>query len=158
MYVYSCECCGGSHYCVSFSGITSLSPLSFSTETRITYFPSDCDSDILLNQQAYRLFENKKKRLFCCVTNRLHDVVMTNRWQHTLLSNCHIDVTNVRLQGKVCTRLQDLQWRMGVMVGEKGKDLPHPRKACQPACRSLETHAEFCSKMHSSLFGCVAVL
>lgn len=72
------------------SDIFSLSSLS-----------SDCNFDIILNQQAYLLFETKNI-LFCCVTNRLHDVVMTNRWQHTLLSNCHIDVTNVMLQGKVC--------------------------------------------------------
>ncbi len=98
MYVYSCQSCGVSDYCVLLSSITctSLSPLSFSTETRMTSFSlnslsSDCDFDILLNRQAYLLFE-PKRILFCCVTNRSwhgHDERLATHPPFQLSHCCH---------------------------------------------------------------------
>lgn len=85
----------------NFSFTVELSYRNMNDMFSLSSLSSDCDFDIILNQQAYLLFETKNI-LFCCVTNRFHGVVMTNHWQHTLLSNCHIDVTNVMLQGKVC--------------------------------------------------------
>lgn len=70
MYVYNCDCCGVSDYCVSFSGITTFTLELFHRNKNNIFSLSSMSSDfyfyfdILLNQQAYRLFENKKNICF----------------------------------------------------------------------------------------------
>lgn len=112
---------------VNINSITcaSLSPLRFSTETWMTSFSlsslsSDCDFDILLNRQAYLLFE-PKNILFCCVTNRSwrgHDEPLATHPPFQLSHWCHRRYA-VTEGVCVCVCLQDLKWRIRVMLGER---------------------------------------